>query len=178
VHCEIESLTFNRLHCYILPCHLNLYNELNSYEWIGYPFNHIRTSDSRKSSFPSLLLHFKLPSAICLLNVDGDRVVNLATWLIDRYLSENLPSSFFSILSSCSLIGKMSMFVISSPYCHIYWKSHQLLILYICYSCLFPSIVFSFSAIPNGQDIEFCKKEYWFFWIVPLWLGVFVCFAY
>ena len=72
---------------------------------IVYPLSHLSTFDRLKSSFPELLEHFKWPLRIALRIVDVLNAVKSATCLIERKGSEYLPSSFFSILSSCSLIG-------------------------------------------------------------------------
>ena len=47
--------------------------------------------------------------------VDALKDTSLETWFMLKNLFEKLPSSFFSILSSCSLMGMSSVDVIASP---------------------------------------------------------------
>ena len=100
----------------------------NSYT---YPLIHFRTSDSWKSSFPSFLLHLNSPLVTDLRIVDGLSDTSLETWFILRNLFEKLPSSFFSILSSCSLIGRRSVVAITTPLICFYNYLRNRICLYI-----------------------------------------------
>ena len=87
--------------------------------FIFQPLIHFLTSDSRKSSFPSRLLHLSSHFATDLRIVEGLRETSAETWFMLRNLFEKLPSSFFSILSSCSLMGSRSVDIISLPFIYL-----------------------------------------------------------
>ena len=89
---------------------------------IIYPLIHLRMSDSWKSSFPSLLLHLISPLATALRIVEGLNDASLETSLMLKNWFLKLPSIFFSIRSSCSLIGINSVVIILTPL--IFFDNH------------------------------------------------------
>ena len=69
-----------------------------------YPLSHLRIFRSSKSNFPNFREHFSSPFRTALRMVETLNEVRSLTWFISKYRLDILPSIFFSMRSSRSMI--------------------------------------------------------------------------